>query len=266
MTVNPSAKGVLALAVFSLLGFAIAGTWFSKSSGLQVGSTAIAAGMSQDEFERRVRDYLLAHPEVIGEAINRLEAKQGEADAAAAGAALNDHVAEVYHDPDSPVGGNPSGEVTLVEFFDYNCPYCRTMAPLMTQAEQADPNLRIVYKEFPILGAGSVFAAKAALAANNQGKYVAFHRALYQVHGQVDEAKVLEVAASVGLDVGRLKADMADNAIAAMIKKNEKLAQTLRISGTPGFIVGDQIATGATNFEGLQALIAKGRSSHQEAK
>jgi len=244
----------------------MAGVWFAKSPGLHLGSPAVAADISQGEFEQRVRNYLLADPEVVGEALNRLEAKQGELDAAAR-AALKDHAAEVFQDPDSPVSGNSNGDVTLVEFFDYNCAYCRAMAPLMTQAEAADPWLRVVYKQFPILGPDSVFAAKAALAANRQGKYVALHRALYQVRGHVDAAKVLELAATVGLGVQQMKADMQEQAIESELDKNGKLGELLHITGTPGFVIGDLVTIGATtDFDALQALIAKGRSGQQEAK
>src|SRR5262249_13399287 len=154
------------------------------------------------------------------------------------------HADEVFRDPDSPVGGNPDGNVTLTEFFDYNCPYCRTMAPLMEQAETADPQLRLVYKEFPILGPNSVFAAKAALAPKMQGKYIGFHRALYQLRGPIDESKVIETAMALGLDVERMKADMQDAAIAGSLERNHQLAQSLNITGTPGFVIGDRITTG----------------------
>jgi len=260
---RPLARGVLAFAILGIA-FGIAGT--SKGPKLHFGNTAIAADTSQDEFEQRVRNYLLAHPEVISDALNRLEAKQGEQDAAGAQAALKAHAAEVFQDPDSPVSGNSKGNVTAVEFFDYNCPYCKMMASVMEQAEAADPQLRIVYKEFPILGPGSVFAAKAALAANKQGKYVAFHRALYQVRGHVEEAQVLETARSVGLDIDRMKKDMQDAAIEGALEKNGTLAQTLHITGTPGFVAGDQITTGATDLKTFQALIAKARSDHQGAR
>lgn len=260
-------RRMMARAVLPALVLGIAGVWFAKTPDLYFGTAAVAAEMSQDEFEQRVRNYLLEHPEVIGDALSRLQAKQGEQDAAAAKDVLKAHATEVFQDPDSPVGGNPNGDVTLVEFFDYNCPYCRTMAPLMTQAEAADPKLRIVYKEFPILGPTSVFAAKAALAANKQGKYVAFHRALFQVRGQVDEGKVLEVAGAVGLDVARMKSDMQDTAIESNLGKNGKLAEALHITGTPGFVIGDEVTTGATTgLDALQALIGKGRSGRQEAK
>ena len=257
---------VLVRAIWPVLAFGTVGVWLTNSPQIHLGTAALAAEMSQEEFEQRVRNYLLEHPEVLGEALNRLEAKQGEQEAAAGRAVLKDRAADVFQDPASPVSGNPKGEVTLVEFFDYNCPYCRGMASLITKAEAADPWLRIVYKEFPILGPGSVFAAKAALAANKQGKYVTLHRALYQLRGPVDEAKVLEVATNVGLEIQRMKADMQDSAIEGAIEKNVKLARALRITGTPGFVVGDQISTGATDFDGLQSLIAKGRSGQTDAK
>ena len=267
MTTNKRlARHILMWVVWPVLAFGIGSVWLAKSPTMHLGMAAAAAEMSQEEFEQRVRTYLLEHPEVLMEALNRLEAKQGDQEAAEARAVLKDYAADVFQDPASPVSGNPNGEVTLVEFFDYNCPYCRGIASLITKAEAADPWLRIVYKEFPILGPGSEFAAKAALAANKQGKYVAFHRALYQLGGPVDEAKVLEVAANVGLDIQRMKADMQDAAIQGALEKNVKLARTLRITGTPGFVVGDQITTGATDFDGLQALIAKGRSGQSGAK
>jgi protein-disulfide isomerase len=229
--------------------------------GQSAGKAAVVAldNIPKDEFERRVHDYLLAHPEVISEAINRLEAQQREQQAARGRTALKSHADQVFRDPADPIGGNPNGDATLVEFFDYNCPYCKQMGPVMVQAEDADPHLRIVYKEYPILGPGSVFAAKAALAANKQGKYVAFHRALYELRGQVDESKVLGLAKIAGLDVDGLKVDMQDPDIGARLDKNIELAQTLGITGTPGFAVGDKVVNGATDLKWLQAMIAEAR-------
>jgi protein-disulfide isomerase len=131
---------------------AAVGTWFASERGaLRLPSALnLRADIPQHEFEQRVRSYLLGHPEVIAEAINRLEARQGERDANEARAVLKAHGAEVFRDPDSPIGGNPDGNISVAEFFDYNCPYCRVMAPLMAQAEAADLQLRIVYKEFPV--------------------------------------------------------------------------------------------------------------------
>jgi protein-disulfide isomerase len=223
------------------------------------GAVAAVGNMPKDEFERRVHDYLLAHPEVIHEAINRLDARQREQEVARGQTALKAHADQVFRDPADPVGGNPNGDATLVEFFDYNCPYCKQMAPVMTQAEESDPHLRIVYKDYPILGPSSVIAAKAALAANQQGKYVAFHRALYQLRGPLDENKILDAAKAVGLDVDRLKEDMQAPDIGARLAKNIELAQTLGVTGTPGFAVGDRVFNGATDLKWLQAMIAEAR-------
>ena len=252
--------------VLPIFALGIVGIWSAKSPDLHIGSAAFASEMSQAEFEQRVRAYLLEHPEVIGEALERLQTKQAEQGVAAAKATLKAHAAEVFHDPDSPVGGNPSGDVSLVEFFDYNCPYCKMMTPLISQAETADPQLRIVYKEFPILGSGSVLAAKAALAANKQGKYEVFHRALYQERGHVDEAQVLAVATAVGIDVGRMKADMQDKAIERQLEKNGALGQALQITGTPGFVIGEQVTTGAMDMKSLQSLIGSARNGNQPTK
>ena len=257
---------IFAWALLPLILIATAGVWFGTERSVLRLPKAVAAEMSQDEFEQRVRNYLLEHPEVIADAINRLQERQAQQDTAQVTAELKAHADEVFRDPDSPVGGNPEGDVTLVEFFDYNCPYCRQMAPVMTQAETDDPQLRIVYKELPILGPNSVFAAKAALAADKQGKYVAFHRALFQLRGPLDEGKVLEAAVTVGLDVDRVKADMKDAAVDGALDKTGKLAQALQITGTPGFVVGDQLMTGATDLSTLQALIGKARGGQQEAK
>ncbi|SRR6266508_772195 len=240
----------------------VIGAWFAFDPGFRSrhSGARVAADMPKDEFERRVRAFLLDHPEVVVEAINRLEARQGAQEATEAQAVLKSRADEVFRDPDSPVGGNPDGDVTLVEFFDYNCPYCRQVAPLMLEAEAADPKLRLVFKEFPILGANSTFAAKIALAAHKQGKYLALHHALMKVRGTVDEAKVLEAATAAGLDVDRLKAEAEAPAIQAMLERNLDLARALRINGTPGFAIGDKVFTGATDLKGLQALIGEARN------
>jgi protein-disulfide isomerase len=255
---KPLGRAIGKMACALMLACAMA--WLALGPGLQ--GQAIAAGeMSQDQFDQRIHDYILAHPEVIMEALQSLDARQREAEAKAAKAALAARADEIFRDPASPVGGNASGDVTMVEFFDYNCPYCRQVAPIMAQAAADDPQLRIVYKEFPILGPDSVFAAKAALAAQRQGKYAEFHKALYDARTRVNETIVLRIAAELGLDVPRLKTDMQLPDIQAAIDKNAQLAQALKISGTPGFVVGDQIFPGATDLATMKKLIDHARSS-----
>ena len=220
--------------------------WLLLNPGFQGAQRlAIAAGeMSQDQFDQRIHDYILAHPEVLVQALQSLDQRQLEAEAAQAKQVLKARADDIFRDKQSPVSGNAEGNVTLVEFFDYNCPYCRQMAPIMEQAVANDPQLRIVYKEFPILGPDSLFAAKAALAAQLQGRYLELHKALYGSRTRVTEAVVLKLAAEAGLDVARMKADMQQPDIQASIERNAELAQALRITGTPGFVVGDQISQG----------------------
>lgn len=215
--------------------------------------------MPKDEFERRVRAYLLEHPEVIAEALQGLEQRERVAQATAAKSVLRTRADELLHDPASPVGGNPQGNVTLVEFFDYNCPYCRQVAPHMTKAEANDPKLRIVYKEFPILGPNSIFAAKATLAAHRQGKYAALHKALMETKGTLVEKGVIETAGRLGLDLELLKKDMADPAIQAHIDRNLALARALNINGTPAFVIGEHIVPGAVDLATLERLVREAR-------
>ena len=251
----------LGFVLLPLLLIIAAGAWFLLDPGFKAdqqppGSSIV---LRQDAFERRVRDYLVANPEVIVEAMRNLDQRQRDAEQTDVQAALATHRDELLNSPASPVGGNPQGDVTLVEFFDYNCPYCRQVLPAMIAAEAGDPQLRIVYKEFPILGPNSVFAARAALAASEQKLYPEFHKAMMQVSGAADETQVLAVAKEIGLDVEQLRIDMADPAIEAEVARNLALAQALRINGTPGFIIGEEILRGATDLQTMQALIARAR-------
>jgi protein-disulfide isomerase len=212
-----------------------------------------------DDFEQRVREYLLENPEVIMEALRILEQRQRAAEAENLNRTIAERSEEILNDPAAPVGGNPSGDVTLVEFFDYNCPYCRRVAPTVVELEEADPDLRLVYKEFPILGSGSQFAARAALASRRQGKYVPFHNALMQAADQVTEETAMETAREVGLDTEQLRADMQDPAIQDAIARNLQLANALGITGTPSFVIGEEVVPGAVDLRTLQSLIARAR-------
>ena len=173
---------------------------------------------------------------------------------------------ELLNDPASPVGGNPDGDVTLVEFFDYQCPYCKTIFPSIQELLAEDRKLRYVFKEIPILGRQSVFAARAALAAHRQGKYLEFHTALIPARGKLTETKVMRLAEKVGLDMDRLRRDMADRAIGDMIRHNLELAVALGIDGTPAFIIGDTQIPGAVEIDTLKALIARARQRGTSGK
>lgn len=214
-----------------------------------------------DDLERQLRAYLLDNPEVLVESVQGMEARRQAAENSQLTAVISQRHDEIFNDPASPVGANPKGDAILVEFFDYNCPYCRRAMPMLDTLEQEDKGLRLVFKEYPILGPGSVFAARAALASRNQGKYLAFHQALMTYDGCIIEASTLEIAADVGIDVERLKTDMRDPAIDAAIKRNIALAQALRIGGTPSFVVGKEVVRGLVDEATMKRLIASARGS-----
>jgi protein-disulfide isomerase len=228
---------------------------------LPLGSTTAAEFTAEQRqaIEGIIRDYLTKNPEMLLDVLQAAEDKlKGEAhDKASATLAARRH--EVFDDPDAPVAGNPQGDASLVEFFDYRCPYCKQVEPALEALLAEDQHLRLVYKEFPVLGPESVSAARAALAARRQGKYEALHRALMGFKGQMDEAAIFKVAGSVGLDVVRLKRDMAAPDIDRMLKANLSLATALDISGTPGFVIGDEVVPGAVSLDELKQLIATAR-------
>jgi len=224
--------------------------------------SAAAADFTPDqkkEVEAIVHDYLQAHPEVLIDAIQAAEDKL-KADAKdKAVESLAAHRQQVFDDPQSPVAGNPKGDVTLVEFFDYRCPYCKQVEPSLEKLIGDDHQLKFVFKEFPVLGPDSEIAARVALAAKKQGKYDAFHRAMMGTPGHIDEAAIYKVAASVGLDVDRVKQDMKSPDIEKELKANLDLGNTLDLNGTPSFIVGDTIIPGAISADELKQLVATAR-------
>jgi protein-disulfide isomerase len=212
-------------------------------------------------IEGVIHDYLMHNPDVLIEALRGAEDKLNREADEKATKALSDRRSEIFDDPATPVGGNPQGDVTLVEFFDYRCPYCKQVLPSLQTLLKEDPKLRFVYKEMPVLGPQSVTAAHAALAAQRQGKYEAFHTAMMATKGQITEDTVYRVAGSVGLDVDRLKQDMAAPEVEKALKANLALADALNIHGTPGFIIGNHIVPGALDLDALKDMIADARKS-----
>jgi protein-disulfide isomerase len=215
----------------------------------------------KESFERVIREYLLNHPEVLIEALQAAEEKANKAAEDRAQQAIAARQRDLLGDPEAPVIGNPKGDVTLVEFFDYRCPYCKQVHADVRALVGEDKQLRVVYKEFPVLGKESVYAAHAALAAHKQGKYDAFHNALMGLKGQMGEEVVLKTAGSVGLDVERLKKDMAAPDIEAQLKRNYDLARALEIRGTPAFVIGGALIPGAVDAAALRQKIAEARKA-----
>ena len=212
------------------------------------------------EIEAVIQDFLANHPDLLLQAIEKADDKLKSDAKDKAARTLAEHRQQVFDDPASPVAGNPNGNVTLVEFFDYRCPYCKQVEPALEKLLAADHQLRLVYKEFPVLGPDSETAAHVALAARKQGKYDAFHRAMMAATGHIDEGVIYKVAASAGLDVDRLKQDAKSPDVDKAVSANLDLGNSLGIDGTPGFIVGDQIVDGAMPLSQLQQLIATARA------
>ena len=222
-----------------------------------------AAPPEQTAIEKTIHQYLLDHPDVVLEVLNILRTRQQAAEAEGARAKLAAHRDELVSDPSSPVTGNPDGDVTLVEFFDYHCAYCKSVRGSVMTVLDEDPGLRVVFKEFPILGPDSVAAARAALASRNQDpdKYVEFHNALMSTRGRLTQPRIIEIARDVGFDVERLEADMALPEVAQTIARNLALARALGITGTPTFVIGDRLIPGAVDLDSLKRLIAQARAS-----
>jgi protein-disulfide isomerase len=211
--------------------------------------------MQRKEIEAIVRDYLLKNPEILMEAQNALEAKMDKIQSERTATAIKLNAREIFRPAASPVVGNAKGDVTVIEFFDYNCPYCRKAFSQVAQLIEKDKQVKLILKEFPILSKGSEEAAKVALAAKLQGKYWEVHRALNESQGQSNEASALRIAEKLGLDMARLKRDMVSAEVKKEIDDTRALALKLGIQGTPHFLVGDRVIPGAP--ENLLEQIAK---------
>jgi len=215
----------------------------------------------REAVEKIVRDYLVRHPEVVVEALEAYKRQAQERERLAAEKAVRERADEIFRDPASPVGGNPNGDVVVVEFFDYRCGVCKSVHPLVAELIRTDPGIKRIYKEWPILGPESIVAARAALASRTQGKYLQFHDALMAAKGALDEAAVMALARKVGIDTERLRRDMKAPEIEAAIRKNFALADALHLSGTPSFLIGNTLLRGARDLDTMRALVARARKS-----
>jgi protein-disulfide isomerase len=222
-------------------------------------SAAHADALDEARVRQIVAETIRENPEIVLEAIAVLRERQAAAGATLASDFLAAERGLIERDPNAPVLGNPDGDVTVVEFFDYNCPYCRRAAPEVSALIAADPNVRLVFREWPILGEGSVFAARASLATRAQGKYAEFHEAMMRLKGRAEEATVLRVAAEIGLDIDRLRQDMEAPEIEEHIATSMRLTRGLGFTGTPSFVIGDALVPGLVEQAQLADYVAKSR-------
>jgi protein-disulfide isomerase len=263
---TPKGAGVAAAAIVAL---AALGTVLSPTRDAAVAQSSappavdVSKSFSTDQrkaIEQVVREYLLAHPEILVEVSKELEQRQQAQLAANQQKLIVEKKASIFRAPTDFVFGNPNGNITVVEFFDYNCGWCKRAVDELVKLTKTDPNIRVVMKELPIFGENSAFAAKAAMASIAQGKYWDFHVALMKER-QVTKDNTLKIAEKVGIDVARLKRDMENPAIEAALAVNHELAQGLGIEGTPGFIVDSRVNVGFLPADGLKQMIAEIRKA-----
>src|SRR6201992_2139947 len=217
----------------------------------------------KSDIEAIVHNYLVAHPEVLEEAMNELSKRQAAAEEKKHQESIAKNSDTIFNSPRGVVLGNKNGDVTFVEFFDYNCGYCKRAMADMLDLMKSDPKLKVVLKEFPVLSEGSVDAAKVAVAVRMQdpggAKYMAFHQKLLGAGGAADKARALAVAKDAGLDVARIEKDMASPEVKATIEENFKLAESMGMNGTPSYVVGKQVVVGAIGLDGLKEKISTAR-------
>ena len=223
---------------------------------------AAADELTEDRIKELVLEAIRENPGIVFEAAQLFEEQQQANQALVAAQVLATEREALERDPNAPVLGNPDGDVTVVEFFDYNCPYCRRVKPHMEALLAADPNVRVVYREWPILGEGSVFAARAALASRNQGKYEEFHWAMMELSGRAEEASVMRAAEDIGLDVVQLRRDMNAPEIDEHIATSMRLSRAMGFSGTPSFVIGDSLAPGLIDADQMISLVNQARANN----
>jgi len=218
--------------------------------------------LTENRIKELVLEAIRENPGIVFEAAQLFEEQQQANQALVAAQVLATEREALERDPNAPVLGNPDGDVTVVEFFDYNCPYCRRVKPHMEALLAADPNVRVVYREWPILGEGSVFAARAALASRNQGKYEEFHWAMMELSGRAEEASVMRAAEDIGLDVVQLRRDMNAPEIDEHIATSMRLSRAMGFSGTPSFVIGDRLAPGLIDADQMISLVNQARANN----
>jgi protein-disulfide isomerase len=228
--------------------------------------TASAQQFSDDQrgqIESIVKSYLLTHPEVLEEVSAELSKRQAAAEAEKHQAAIAQNAETIFSSPRGVTLGNKDGDVAFVEFFDYNCGYCKRAMTDMLELMKSDSKLKVVLKEFPVLGPGSVEAAQVAVAVRMQDpggkKYLDFHQKLLGGRGQADKAHAMAAAKDAGLDIARIEKDLAGPEVRATIEENFKLAEAMGMNGTPSYVIGKQVVIGAVGLDALKEKIGVAR-------
>ena len=236
---------------------------FALLSAPQAAPAQNFSDVQRSDIEKIVREYLITHPEVLEEAMNELSKRQATADAEKHQASIAKNSDAIFNSPRGVTLGNKDGDVTFVEFFDYNCGYCKRAMLDMMELMKGDPKLKVVLKEFPVLSAGSVEAAQVGVAVRMQDptgkKYLDFHQKLLGGRGAADKARALAVAKEVGLDMGKLEKDLASAEVRNTLEENFKLAEAMGMNGTPSYVIGKQVVIGAVGVDNLKEKIGVAR-------
>ncbi len=216
------------------------------------------------ELEGLFKEYIMNNPQVIMDSVQAYQMKEQERMQKTAEEKLTEYKDKLAHNPDLPFTGNPEGDVTIVEFFDFNCGYCKKAFEDVTKLLEEDKSVKIVFIDMPILSDKSQVMAKMAMAAHKQGKYFDAHKALMSYRGTQNDENFLNALKEAGLDIEKLKTDMAGQDIDMAIQKHLKIANELNIRGTPGFIIGDQLHPGYIGLDGMKAAISDARGGEKK--
>jgi protein-disulfide isomerase len=242
--------------------FALATSFAILIAALPVQAAEDISPAQKKAIEAIVKDYLMANPRVIIDAVEAMQKREAAEAEAEVMSNLKSSNKQLRRDPNSYVGGNPDGDVTLVEFFDYRCGYCKKVHPVMAELLKTDSNIRVVYKEFPILGPQSKMASLVAIAASrvDPSKYLQFHNALMTAKGSLNQEAIQDIAAEAGFDMAALSKELRNPEIEQIVADNYQLAKNLGITGTPGFVIGDTIVPGYINISQMRDLVEQARA------
>jgi protein-disulfide isomerase len=229
----------------------------------QAASAQSFSDAQRGDIQKIIREYLIANPEVLEEAMNELSKRQAAAETAKHEASITKNAQVIFNSPRGVTLGNKDGDVTFVEFFDYNCGYCKRAMVDMLELMKSDPKLKVVLKEFPVLSQGSVEAAQVGVAVRMQDptgkKYLDFHQKLLNGRGSADKARAMAAAKEAGLDMTKLEKDFGGDEVRATLEENLKLAESMGMNGTPSYVIGKQIVIGAVGLENLREKISTAR-------
>ncbi|MCB1477413.1 MAG: DsbA family protein [Rhodobiaceae bacterium] len=263
MDIRGILTGAAVAAVFGAAGY-FAAINMDKPADMPAGEPVQVAGLSeaqQDEVRALVRDTLVTNPEILEEVSAALEQKRADEEAERRKETIAQQKDLIFASAADHAAGNPAGDVTVVEFFDYNCPYCKRALGDINALLKADPNVKVVFKEFPVLSEQSYDAAVVGVAVAKQGLYMEFHDKLLSHQGRADKALALQIAQEVGADMAKLEADMADPATVETIRSTHSLADSLGINGTPAYVIGDEVLVGLAPLAELQKQVKSVREN-----